>query len=136
MAERLRPRSILRRCRLILRERILKKSPRQAPCGDGTGSRQGWETLLDRFGTRGFDALFADAIRYAEDGFAVHQRFAWDWPRFVQDLAQNEGGARHCLVDGRAPREGERFRFPALAATLRTIASGGAKAFFRARTAR
>ena len=46
------------------------------------------------------------------------------------DLAQNEGGARHCLVDGRAPREGERFRFPALAATLRTIASGGAKAFY------
>ena len=94
------------------------------------GAVKAWETLLGRFGTRGFDALFADAIRYAEDGFAVHQRVAWDWPRYVQDLAQNEGGARHCLVDGRAPREGERFRFPALAATLRTIASGGAKAFY------
>ena len=94
------------------------------------GAVKAWETLLGRFGTRGFDALFADAIRYAEDGFAVHQRVAWDWPRYAADLALDEGGARHCLVDGRAPREGERFRFPALAATLRTIASGGAKAFY------
>jgi len=94
------------------------------------GAVKAWETLLDRFGTRGFDTLFADAIRYAEEGFAVHQRVAWDWPRYVDDLAKDEGGALHCLIDGRAPREGERFRFPALARTLRVIASGGAKAFY------
>ncbi len=94
------------------------------------GAVKAWETLLNRFGTRGFDELFADAIRYADDGFAIHQRVAWDWPRYVADLSLDEGGARHCLVGGRAPREGERFRFPALAATLRAIASGGAKAFY------
>ena len=37
------------------------------------GAVNAWETLLDRFGTRGFDTLFADAIRYAEHGFAIHQ---------------------------------------------------------------
>ena len=94
------------------------------------GAVKAWETLLNRFGTRGFDELFADAIRYADDGFAIHQRVAWDWQRYVADLSLDEGGARHCLVGGRAPREGERFRFPALAATLRAIASGGAKAFY------
>ena len=94
------------------------------------GAVAAWATLLDRFGTLGFEALFADAIRYAEEGFAVHQRVAWDWPRYVDDLAKDEGGARHCLADGRAPREGERFRLPALAATLRKIATGGARAFY------
>lgn len=94
------------------------------------GAVKAWEALLDRFGTLGFDALFADAIRYAEDGFAVHQRVAWDWPRHAADLLADEGGARHCLVAGAAPREGTRFRFPALAATLRTIAAGGARAFY------
>jgi gamma-glutamyltranspeptidase / glutathione hydrolase len=47
----------------------------------------------------------------------------------------DEGGARHCLVGGRAPREGERFRFPALGRTLRTIVSGGAKAFYEGQIA-
>jgi gamma-glutamyltranspeptidase/glutathione hydrolase len=94
------------------------------------GAVRAWETLLARFGTLGFDALFADGIRYAEHGFAVHQRVAWDWPRYVDDLAKDAGGARHCLVDGKAPRDGERFSFPALATTLHAIASGGAKAFY------
>lgn len=94
------------------------------------GAVKAWEALLERFGTLGFEVLFADAIRYAEHGFAVHQRVAWDWPRYVVDLARDEGGARHCLVAGEAPREGERFRFPALGATLRAIASGGARAYY------
>jgi gamma-glutamyltranspeptidase/glutathione hydrolase len=94
------------------------------------GAVKAWETLLGRFGTRGFDTLFADATRYAEEGFAVHQRVAWDWRRYVADLSADEAGARHCLIDGRAPREGERVRFPALGRTLRTIATGGAKALY------
>lgn len=94
------------------------------------GAIKAWETLLSRFGTRGFGSLFSDAIRYAEDGYPVHARVAWDWARQVEALAADEGGARHYLVNGAAPAAGTRHRQPALANTLRAIASQGARAFY------
>ncbi|MCO5161615.1 MAG: gamma-glutamyltransferase family protein [Mesorhizobium sp.] len=94
------------------------------------GAIKAWETLLSRFGTRGFDALFADAIGYAEGGYPVHARVAWDSARHVGALAADEGGARHYLVGGRSPAAGTRHRQPALANTLRAIASHGARAFY------
>lgn len=95
------------------------------------GAIKAWEMLVQRFGTRGFDELFRPAIRYAEEGFAIHPRVARDWAALVADLAADEGGARHWLTDGRAPRVGERFRAPALGATLRAIAAGGSSAFYQ-----
>jgi gamma-glutamyltranspeptidase/glutathione hydrolase len=86
--------------------------------------------LLGRLGTLPFDALFADAIRLAEEGFAVHPRVGVDWARQVDALAADEGGARYYLVDGKAPAIGTRHRQPALAATLRRIAEHGSKAFY------
>ncbi|MGQ3076372.1 MAG: gamma-glutamyltransferase, partial [Ferrovibrionaceae bacterium] len=80
-----------------------------------------------RFGTMGFDRLFADAIRYAEEGFAVHARVARDWALHVSALRGDPGAAIHCLRDGEAPAAGTRFRFPALGATLRAIAKDGAR---------
>jgi len=94
------------------------------------GSIKAWETLLERFGTRDFGALFAPAIRYAEEGYPVHARVAWDWARQVDALAADEGGRVHYLVDGAAPRAGDRHRQPALAATLRVTAAGGSRAFY------
>lgn len=95
------------------------------------GAIKAWEMLLQRFGTRGFDELFRPAIRYAEEGFAIHPRVARDWAGLVADLSADEGGARHWLTDGRAPRVGERFRAPALGATLRAVAAGGSNAFYQ-----
>ncbi|SMH57698.1 gamma-glutamyltransferase family protein [Mesorhizobium australicum] len=94
------------------------------------GAIKAWETLLARFGTRGFDALFADAIRYAEEGYPVHARVAWDWARQVDALSADEGGSIHYLVDGRSPAAGARHRQPALGATLRAIAAKGSRAFY------
>ncbi len=94
------------------------------------GAVDAWTRLGARFGTMGFDRLFADGIRYAEEGFAVHARVAHDWSRHVEALRGDPGAAMHCLRDGEAPRAGTRFRFPALGATLRAIATGGAKAFY------
>ncbi|MCG6114695.1 MAG: gamma-glutamyltransferase family protein [Mesorhizobium sp.] len=94
------------------------------------GAIKAWEVLAARFGTLGFDRLFADAIRYGEDGYAVHERVGTMWAPYAEELAADEGARRHCLIDGRAPRIGERHRWPALAATLREIARGGAKAFY------
>lgn len=94
------------------------------------GAVDAWARLGERFGTMGFERLFSDAIRYAEDGFAVHARVAHDWSRHVGALRGDPGAAIHCLRDGAAPAAGARFRFPALGATLRTIARGGAGAFY------
>src|SRR6185312_8750370 len=49
------------------------------------GAIRAWETLLERFGTLGFDRLFADAIRYAEEGFAIHPRVARDWALYAAE---------------------------------------------------
>jgi gamma-glutamyltranspeptidase/glutathione hydrolase len=94
------------------------------------GAVMAWEVLAQRFGTRGFDGLFADAIRYAEDGFAIHPRVARDWPNHVADLAADEGGRRHYLVDGQAPAAFTRMKLPSLARTLRRIAAEGSRAFY------
>ncbi|MDP3895414.1 MAG: gamma-glutamyltransferase family protein [Mesorhizobium sp.] len=94
------------------------------------GAIKAWETLANRFGTRGLGPLLADAISYAEKGFAVHARVAWDWARHAEALSADEGGARHYLLDGRAPGLGTRHVQPAMAATLRAIAKGGSRAFY------
>jgi gamma-glutamyltranspeptidase/glutathione hydrolase len=100
------------------------------------GALRAWEALLERFGTLGFDRLFADAIRYAEEGFAIHPRVARDWALYAPDLAGDEGASLHCLVDGEAPAVGSRRRSPALGATLGKIADGGAGAFYEGDIAR
>ena len=94
------------------------------------GAVDAWSRLSTRFGTMGFDRLFADAIHYAEEGFAVHARVARDWALHVPALRGDRGAAIHCLRDGDAPAAGTRFRFPALGATLRAIAKDGARAFY------
>lgn len=94
------------------------------------GAIKAWETLLHRFGTRDFAALLAPAVGYAEKGYPVHPRVAWDWARQVEALAEDEGGAMHYLLSGASPRAGQRHRQPALAATLRAISRDGSKAFY------
>ena len=53
-----------------------------------------------------------------------------DWGGLVERLRADPGASRHYLVDGRAPRPGDIMRFPALAATLKSIAARGPRAFY------
>ncbi len=92
------------------------------------GAVAAWEALLRAHGRKGLDELLQPAIRAAEDGFPVHSRVAWDWAFEVEKLRRT--GAQAFLPDGAAPRPGHMFRQPALAATLRSIARGGARAFY------
>ncbi len=92
------------------------------------GAISGWQLLLDAHGTKGFDELLKPAIRYAEEGFPVHPRVAWDWS--LQEDKLRRAGNRLFLPGGRVPREGDRFVQTALAATLRAIAKRGADAFY------
>ena len=74
------------------------------------------------------DSLLRPAIRLAEDGHPVTPRVASDWADAADGLRAT--GATAFLPAGRAPRVGDRFAQPALAATLSAIASGGARAFY------
>jgi len=94
------------------------------------GAIDAWAAILKAHGRHGLERALAPAIRCAEGGFPVAQRLAWDWAEMVPVLAADPGAARHYLFDGRAPAEGDVVKLPALARTLRAIASEGARAFY------
>jgi gamma-glutamyltranspeptidase/glutathione hydrolase len=93
------------------------------------GAVAAWEALLAAHGTKGLDELLQPAIRAAEEGFPVSPRVAWDWAEEGEKLRATGAGTTF-LPGGAAPRVGDRFAQPRLAATLRAIARGGARAFY------
>jgi gamma-glutamyltranspeptidase/glutathione hydrolase len=95
------------------------------------GVVDGWFALHQRFGRMPMARLLAPAIAYAEDGFPVTQVIAGAWSRGARIFRETPGFARVFLPGGRAPREGEVFRNPALARTYRLLAAEGADAFYR-----
>ena len=94
------------------------------------GAIDAWEALLKAHGRFGLDRALAPAIQYAESGFPVASRIAWDWARYVGKLAADPGASKQYLFNGATPQEGDVIRLPQLAATLKTIAAKGARAFY------
>ncbi len=94
------------------------------------GALDAWEALLKDHGRFGLDRNLQTAIKYAENGFPVAARVAWDWNRNVAKLKADAGASKHYLFNGQAPKEGDVVRFPALAQTLKTLAAKGARAFY------
>jgi len=92
------------------------------------GAISAWETLLARFGTRGLDTVLQQAITYAEQGHPIHPKVGRDWPGAVDKLTK--GGADYFLPGGAAPKIGDMFYQPQLAATLKKIAKDGSKGFY------
>lgn len=100
------------------------------------GAVDGLARLLSEHGTWPLERVLAPAIRFAEDGFVVHARAAEEWGFVTAKLAATPEARDALLKDGRAPAAGEVWRLPALGATLRGIARGGADYFYRGRVAR
>ena len=94
------------------------------------GAVRAWEALLAKHGRKGLDAVLQPAIGLAEHGHPVHDRTASDWASSRDKLAGDPDSRVKFLRDGAALKAGEVFRQPELAATLRAIAKGGAKAFY------
>lgn len=84
-------------------------------CGDG------WLELHAKYGKLPLVEVLAPAIRYAEEGFPVSPVIAGNWAASVNRFKDKPGFAEVFLPGGRAPKEGERFRNPALAKTLRLL---------------
>ncbi len=95
------------------------------------GAIEAWEAILQAHGRFGLDRVLQPAIRYAEEGFAIAPRVAADWATTIDKLKPHAGSRKHYLVDGASPAIGSVLRLPALAATLKAIAAGGAKAFYQ-----
>ncbi len=106
-----------------------------AHCVTVPGAVKAWETLTERFGTLDFNALFADAIFYAENGFSLAPRVAQDWHGAFEKLRQDTGSRSHYLPKGKPPACGQIIRLPALARTLRRIAQNGATAMYQGEVA-
>ncbi len=94
------------------------------------GSVKAWETMHQKFGRMDFVRLFADAIYYAEEGFAVAPRVAKDWAGNVDKLSKNKAASINLLKNGASPKVGEKFHMPLLAKTLREVATKGASAIY------
>src|SRR4029077_3438994 len=108
------------------------------------GATEAWDAILRTHGRFGLDRALAPAIHYAENGAPVAPRVALDWALAAERLKKHAGAARHFLLKGAAraggprhsvrrggaPPAGDKTAFPALAAVLRAIASGGPKAFY------
>lgn len=95
------------------------------------GAIDGWARLLADHGTMTLARVLAPAIGYAEGGFAMAPRVAYDWGRAEAKIRSDAGATAHLLKDGRPPRVGETMRLPALARTLRMIAEQGRDAFYQ-----
>ena len=97
---------------------------------DVPGVVDGWHQLLSRFGTMTLLRVLQPAIGYARGGFPVQQLMAAEWAASLEVLSADPAAARTFLPDGRAPREGELFVNPNLAASLEQIAADGRDAFY------
>ncbi|MEM1382964.1 MAG: gamma-glutamyltransferase [Pseudomonadota bacterium] len=87
------------------------------------------EALYTRHGKLPWGRLLAPAIQLAERGFSVSPRLAASVERSAGRLAASDAAAVF-LPGGRPLAEGESFRQPALAETLRTLAAEGPGAFY------
>ncbi|MEM1315366.1 MAG: gamma-glutamyltransferase, partial [Pseudomonadota bacterium] len=93
----------------------------------------GFEKLLQRFGSRDWETVLAPAIRYAEEGVPVAPRAAFDWGEAVDSL---QGAAKDLFsFGGKAPRPGQVFRAPGQAEVMRRIAKDGRRAFYEGEVA-
>ncbi|HEV8195766.1 MAG TPA: gamma-glutamyltransferase [Gemmatimonadales bacterium] len=121
---------------LMTREELLKRGRDRVPLFGPEpitvpGALSGWAALLAKYGTISLAQALAPAIRLAEEGFPVSPIIAGQWAGAVERLAKDSGARATYLVDGtRAPRAGEWFRNPDLAASFRLIAREGPKALY------
>ena len=69
------------------------------------GALDAWEAILKAHGRFGLDRALAPAIKYAEGGFAVAPRVAWDWQRYVGKLKADAARRNIICSTARRPRK-------------------------------
>ena len=90
-----------------------------------------WMALSQRFGSLPFAQLFAAAIAYAQDGYAVSPITAQAWHKAGERFQDCAEFKRVYMPHGQAPEVGQRMRNPDQADSLRRIAESAGQAFYQ-----
>ncbi len=90
-----------------------------------------WEDAANRFGNQPLARLLEPAWELAENGHPVAEVIARYWEEHEDVLRKNEAATRTFLPEGRPPVAGELFYQVDLAATISSVAEGGADAFYK-----
>lgn len=94
------------------------------------GAVDAWLRLLEDHGTMSREQVLAPAIAFAEDGYVVQPRSAYDWPKSIAKLKKDKTAAELFLPGGAPPKAGQLLRQRALAETLRLVARHGRDGFY------
>jgi gamma-glutamyltranspeptidase / glutathione hydrolase len=100
------------------------------------GAVDGWSQAHKKFGRMAWKDLFAPAIYYAEQGYAVPEIIHDYWASARRTLNSTTEAQRVFLRKGSVPQVGEMFSNPDLAKALRLIAENGPDAFYRGEIAK
>jgi gamma-glutamyltranspeptidase/glutathione hydrolase len=90
-----------------------------------------WCRIHADHGSKPFEQLLQPAIRYAEEGYIVADRIAFDWAANAERFAAQPDVDPVLFPGGRTPKAGEKMRDPRLAETLRKIAKQGRDGFYK-----
>ena len=93
------------------------------------GAVAGLTEALAKYGTMSLADVMAPAIRYAEDGIVIDSAL-FNSLRTNQKVITDFGGGPAFYPSGAPPAPGTTLKQPALARTLRAIASNGRSAFY------
>jgi len=97
------------------------------------GCVDGWAKLHKRFGKLPWSDLFQPAIYFADHGFPVTEMIgaAWEEEETTKKLGSDQNGKRVFLREGHAPKVGQVFRDPEMAAAYKLLAEEGEAAFYK-----
>lgn len=95
------------------------------------GAVAGYDALLNRFGTLGFEETFDRAVKIAEEGWGQAERRHADLDRVQDKIRKDADSAATFLNDGEVPPLYGIIRNPDLASALRLIQRDGRDAFYK-----
>ena len=106
------------------------------------GAAWGWGEVLDKYGTMNFKQVLEPAAQYAEKGFPVSERIAFDW-HLPKAVNTNRSQLENCCsevdpdsvaawyIDGKQPKAGQIYKNPDLAKTFRILEAKGRDGFYK-----
>jgi gamma-glutamyltranspeptidase/glutathione hydrolase len=98
------------------------------------GTVDAWGTLHDKFGKLPLADDLSGAAHYAEEGFPVTETIAFYWKRNLGAFKDLPGAWKETYTQpgtGEAPAEGDVFKNPGLAHSLRLIGEKGRDAYYK-----
>src|SRR6185436_19846999 len=95
------------------------------------GCADGWFELHAKYGKLPMKRLLEPAAKFAEEGFPLSPVIAENWASSVKRFGEKPGFKEVFMPGGHAPVEGEIFRNPALAKTLRLLSEKGRDAYYK-----